>query len=198
MVGVTPKGDEPSTMHNVGKHGATRGRQRFHSAELVQRLAAATGVVALNMMLAGVAFGQTQWTGNTSNGWFNAGNWTNGVPTTGVTAIIDTTLHNPTEIRGTGATAADVIIGSVPGANGVLTVTTGVTPGTLTSSGVIVGNSGTGTLTVANGSIVSGPVVIANNAGSIGTLNISAGAGSPAVAPGTLNTTSVAFARSSD
>ena len=139
MVGVTPKGDEPSTMHNVGKHGATRGRQRFHSAELVQRLAAATGVVALNMMLAGVAFGQTQWTGNTSNGWFNPGNWSNGVPTTGVTATIDTTSPNPTEIRGTGAVAGNVFIGSTPGASGVLTMTLGVTPGTLTSSGVIVG-----------------------------------------------------------
>ena len=61
------------------------------------------------------------------------------------------------------------------------------------SSGVNIGNSGTGTLTVANGGIVSGPVVIATNGGSIGTLNIGAGAGSPAVAPGTLNTTSVAF-----
>jgi outer membrane autotransporter protein len=180
-------------MHNVGKHGATRGRQRFHSAELVQRLAAATGVVALNMMLASVAFGQTQWTGNTSNGWFNPGNWSNGVPTTGVTATIDTTSPNPTEIRGTGAVAGNVFIGSKPGANGVLTVTLGVTPGTLTSSGVIVGNSGTGTLTVANGGIVSGPVVIANNAGSVGALNIGASAGSPPVAPGKLNTTSISF-----
>ena len=52
---------------------------------------------------------------------------------------------------------------------------------------------GTGTLTVANGGIVTGPIVIATNGGSIGTLNIGAGAGNPTVAPGTLNSTSVAF-----
>jgi hypothetical protein len=69
----TPKGGEPSTMHNIGKHGATRGRQRFHSAQLFRRLAAATGIVALNMMMAGAAFGQTNWTGLTSNGWLTPG-----------------------------------------------------------------------------------------------------------------------------
>jgi T5SS/PEP-CTERM-associated repeat protein len=61
------------------------------------------------------------------------------------------------------------------------------------SSGVNVGNSGTGTLTVADGGVVTGPIVIANNAGSIGILNIGAVAGNPAVSPGTLTTSSVAF-----
>ena len=61
------------------------------------------------------------------------------------------------------------------------------------SSGVNIGNLGTGTLTIADGGIVTGPVVIATNAGAIGTLNIGAGAGSPAAAPGTLNAPSVAF-----
>ena len=56
-----------------------------------------------------------------------------------------------------------------------------------------IGNSGTGTLTIADGGIVTGPVVIATNAGSIGTLNIGAGAGNPAAAPGTLTAPSVAF-----
>ena len=128
---------------------------------------------------------------------------------------------NPTEVRAPALWPVMLYSGSVAGANGVLTVTLGsVTPGTLTdtaasigdaagslgmvmvsgagstwtnSLGVIVGNFGTGTLTVANGGLVSGPVVIANHAGSMGALNIGAGAGSPAVAPGTLNTTSVAF-----
>ena len=61
------------------------------------------------------------------------------------------------------------------------------------SSGVNIGRLGTGTLTIADGGIVTGPIVIATNAGSIGTLNIGAGAGSPAAAPGTLNAPSVAF-----
>ena len=52
---------------------------------------------------------------------------------------------------------------------------------------------GTGTLTIADGGIVTGPIVIATNAGAIGTLNIGAGAGNPAAAPGTLTAPSVAF-----
>ena len=57
-----------------------------------------------------------------------------------------------------------------------------------------IGNFGTGTLTIADGGIVTaGPVVIAANAGAIGTLNIGAGAGNPAAAPGTLTAPSVAF-----
>ena len=57
-----------------------------------------------------------------------------------------------------------------------------------------IGNVGTGTLTIADSGVVAAPnVVIANNAGSIGTLNIGAGAGNPAAAPGTLNVPSIAF-----
>ena len=61
------------------------------------------------------------------------------------------------------------------------------------SSGVNIGNLGTGTLTIADGGVVTGPIVIATNAGAIGTLNIGAGAGNPAAAPGTLTAPSVAF-----
>ena len=62
------------------------------------------------------------------------------------------------------------------------------------SPGIEVGTlGGTGTLTVADGGTVSGPIFVASTAGSIGTVNIGAAAGNPAVAPGTLNTASVAF-----
>ena len=61
------------------------------------------------------------------------------------------------------------------------------------SSGVNIGNLGTGTLTIADSGLVTGPIVIATNAGSTGTLNIGAGAGNPAAAPGTLTAPSVAF-----
>ena len=72
-------------------------------------------------------------------------------------------------------TAFTANIGNAAGSQGTVTVTG---PGSTwsNSSGVNIGNSGTGTLTVANGGIVSGPVVIATNGGSIGTLNIGAGA----------------------
>ena len=61
------------------------------------------------------------------------------------------------------------------------------------TSAVNIGNLGTGTLTIADGGVVTGPIVIATNAGSIGTLNIGAGAGNPAAAPGTLTAPSLAF-----
>ena len=60
--------------------------------------------------------------------------------------------------------------------------------------GLTIGNLGTGSLTIAGGATVTAPTVaIAPNAGSTGTLNIGAGAGNPAAAPGTLSAPSVAF-----
>ena len=83
-------------------------------------------------------------------------------------------------------------IGNSAGSNGTVTVTgAGSTWSNL--FGVNIGNSGTGTLTIANGGVVTGPIVIANNAGSIGTLNIGAGPGNPPAAPGMLTTPSVVF-----
>ncbi len=90
-------------------------------------------------------------------------------------------------------TAFTANIGNGAGSQGTVTVS-GAGSMWTNSSGVNIGNSGTGTLTIANGGIVTAPaVVIANNAGSIGTLNIGAGAGNPAAAPGTLTASSVAF-----
>ena len=85
-------------------------------------------------------------------------------------------------------------IGNNAGSQGTVTVT-GAGSTWRNGSGVNIGNSGTGTLTIANGGLVTvnGPIVIANNAGSIGTLNIGTGAGNPAAAPGTLTTQSVVF-----
>jgi outer membrane autotransporter protein len=84
-------------------------------------------------------------------------------------------------------------IGEGTGSLGTVTVT-GAGSTWTNSSGVNIGRLGTGTLTIADGGAVSaGPVVIATNGGSIGTLNIGAGAGNPAVAPGTLTAPSIAF-----
>ena len=101
------------------------------------------------------------------------------------------TIANGGAVNNTTAFAAN--IGNGAGSQGTVIVT-GAGSTWSNSSGVNVGNSGTGTLTIANGGIVTaGPIVIAANAGSIGTLNIGAGAGSPAAAPGALTTPSVAF-----
>ena len=90
-------------------------------------------------------------------------------------------------------TAFAANIGNGAGSQGTVTVT-GAGSTWSNSSGVNIGNLGTGTLTIADGGIVTAPtVVIATNAGAIGTLNIGAGAGNPAAAPGTLTAPSVAF-----
>ena len=90
-------------------------------------------------------------------------------------------------------TAFAANIGNGAGSQGTVTVT-GAGSTWSNSSGVNIGNLGTGTLTIADGGIVNaGPIVIATNAGAIGTLNIGAGAGNPAAAPGTLTAPSVAF-----
>ena len=90
-------------------------------------------------------------------------------------------------------TAFAANIGEGAGSLGTVTVT-GAGSTWSNSPGLNIGNLGTGTLTIADsGTVTAGPVVIATNAGSIGTLNIGAGAGSPAAAPGTLTTPSLAF-----
>ena len=83
-------------------------------------------------------------------------------------------------------------IGNGAGSQGTVTVT-GAGSIWSNSSGVNIGNLGTGTLTIADGGVVAGPIVIATNVGAIGTLNIGAGAGNPAAAPGTLTAPSLAF-----
>ena len=100
-----------------------------------------------------------------------------------------TIANGGTVINITGFTAN---IGNGAGSQGTVSVT-GAGSTWSNSSAVNIGNSGTGTLTVADSGIVAGPIVIAANAGSTGTLNIGAGAGNPAAAPGTLTAPSVVF-----
>jgi fibronectin-binding autotransporter adhesin len=90
-------------------------------------------------------------------------------------------------------TAFAANIGNGAGSQGTVIVTG---PGSTwsNSSGVNIGASGTGVLTIADGGVVTAAgVSIATNAGSVGTLNIGAAPGSPAAAPGTLTAASVAF-----
>ena len=91
-------------------------------------------------------------------------------------------------------TAFTANIGSAAGSQGTVIVT-GTGSAWSNSSGLNVGSSGTGTLTIAdNGTVTSGgPFMVARGAGSVGTLNIGASAGNPAAAPGTLNAANVAF-----
>lgn len=45
---------------------------------------------ALCLSLSAIAQTQTIWTGQTSTDWFNASNWTNGLPASGKNAVIPT------------------------------------------------------------------------------------------------------------
>jgi T5SS/PEP-CTERM-associated repeat protein/autotransporter-associated beta strand protein len=100
------------------------------------------------------------------------------------------TISNGGKVNNITLTPAN--IGNGPGSQGTVTVTgTGSTWSN--QFGVNVGNRGAGALTIADGGLLTGPVVIATNTGSIGTLNIGAGAGDPAAAPGTPTAPSVAF-----
>ena len=83
-------------------------------------------------------------------------------------------------------------IGEFAGSQGTVMVT-GAGSTWTNSSGMNIGNLGTGTLTIVDGGVVNGPIVIAANASATGTLNIGAGAGNPAAAPGTLTAPSIAF-----
>jgi len=95
-----------------------------------------------------------------------------------------------------GGTVSDVIgyIASNAGSTGTVTVT-GNGSSWANSLDLAVGNSGIGSLTIQNGGMVkaNGAAWVAVEAGSVGTLNIGAASGQAAVAPGTLNTSSVLF-----
>ena len=121
--------------------------------------------------------------------------WTNG-PSGGLNigsfgAGSLTITNGGTVINGSFLEAAN--IGNAAGSTGAVRVA-GAGSTWINVFRVNIGNSGMGTLTIAEGGIVTTPnVVIANNAGAIGTLNIGAGAGNPAAAPGTLTAPSIAF-----
>lgn len=85
-------------------------------------------------------------------------------------------------------------LGEATGSSGAATVTG--SGSTWANSGTLyIGNNGTGKLTIADGGTVTvtGSTVIANLADSTGTLYIGGAEGSPAAAPGTLQTGSLLF-----
>jgi T5SS/PEP-CTERM-associated repeat protein len=143
-----------------------------------------TAVMALLSASTVATRAQTNWTGATSPDWFNALNWTAGVPA-GTSATINTTTPNPTVVAAAGATAQSLDVGTPVGLGnltitngGTLTTFGGVNVGTgfgrgdvtvtgpgsqlfVINSGVQVGGAGPGigTLTVTNGGFVNGQVL---------------------------------------
>jgi len=111
-----------------------------------------TSVVALGVVLATTTPSRAfdDWTGAASTDWFNAGNWAAGVPTNSTSARMDTVTPNATVVGAAGAQA----------------------------TGLRVGVSGTGALTIQTGGTVSNTLgIIGDNAGSSGTVTVD-GAGS--------------------
>ncbi len=103
----------------------------------VRALVSSTALVAVSTLFAPAmpAQAQTNWTaGANSTDWFTAGNWDNGVPTAGHSATLDTVTPFPTVIGGPGASAQIVLVGNQ--GTGQLTIQDG---GELGSSVGVVG-----------------------------------------------------------
>jgi T5SS/PEP-CTERM-associated repeat protein len=170
----------------------------------------ASGLLACVLASASLpAYAQTSWTGATSTDWFTGGNWNTGVvPTAADLVVLDTITPNPTVVTGGVAAVANILFVAQT-ATGALTITNGTmnitgadigegvgSQGTATVTGVgstwtnsnllSVGTNGTGTLTIANGGVVSnadGFVGFAS--GSQGAVTVT-GAGSAWASSGTL------------
>lgn len=128
---------------------------------------------------------ETFWTGSISDDWFEAGNWSSGVPGIGIGAGINSSNPNPTRISGTTPASTGVLLFGIGGMNGdgILSIqgggqlfsTTGqlgssagtefATTGTVTVTGegsawtnsaqLTIGSSWRGDLTIADGGEVS-------------------------------------------
>ena len=162
----------------------------------------ASSVLALGLVSATVMPSRAAelWTGTNSTDWFDAGNWSAGVPSNATSTRIDTVAPNATVIGAAGAQSTGLRVGVF--GTGALTIQNGGTvnntlgiiadqlgsTGTATVDGVgsawtnssdfYVGAGGNGMLTVSNGgsvSMVHG--FIGNFAGSTGAVTVD-GAGS--------------------
>jgi T5SS/PEP-CTERM-associated repeat protein len=119
----------------------------------------------------------------------------NGLMTISNQGTVSVTGSGGTFIAGecSGAGLASFCATPVHGGAGAVTVTG---PGSVLNAGTVlsIGEFGAGTLTIANeAQVFAASASIAENAGSTGRLNIGAPAGGAPVAPGTLNTPTVAF-----
>ena len=121
------------------------------------------------------------WLNVTSNSWFLAGNWN---PATVPTASDSVTINNggTATISSAGAVARNIILGNTAGQSGNIEVIGGsltLTPGGYPTGSILVGNLGTGTVTVSNGGTVSASstYIAANAAGATGTVTVT-GSGS--------------------
>ncbi|WP_049823254.1 autotransporter domain-containing protein [Bradyrhizobium sp. WSM2254] len=150
--------------------------------------------------------GTPQWLGTASSNWFIAGNWSGSPPSVpsaaDISTTIDTTTPNTAVINGGAAATQQLVIGNSGNGNLAITNGGGLTTsgfgylgffanstGTVSvdgagsnwdiSSGLTVGHSGTGALTITHGGLVTstGAINIGANAGATGSVLVD-GAGS--------------------
>lgn len=135
------------------------------------RVALATGTA---MLLAAPALAQTVWTGATSTDWAVAGNWSAGAPNGATSVEINSTPANIATVQTAGQQAANVSIAAGTGQTGTLIVTGSSTTLATTPNGLfLVGDVGTGVLTVSGGASLTTQITsIGNNVGAVGTATV--------------------------
>ncbi|MGN6366960.1 MAG: hypothetical protein ACTHN5_01740 [Phycisphaerae bacterium] len=114
------------------------------------------------------ARGATWQTG--SGDWFTVSNWSGGVPTSGVTALISN--GGTAQITTTGATASALELGVSSGQQGAVSLGAG---GALTAGTQYVGMSGSGTFTQLDGTNTLAVMYLGYGAGSSGTYLLEGG-----------------------
>ncbi|QOC23268.1 hypothetical protein IC757_03705 [Wenzhouxiangella sp. AB-CW3] len=176
----------------------------------------ATGVLLLTLagMPALADEPDTVWTGQSGSDWFEAGNWSSGVPETGDRVHIDTSDPNPTEVTAAGTEEiGDLVVGVEDEGSATLIIEQGGaldqqgstnialesgSEGSATVSGsdstwiagaeLIVGEEGDGTLLIEDGGTMTHQnfVSVGGVAGGEGSVTVT-GAGSTWNAGGTMN-----------
>jgi T5SS/PEP-CTERM-associated repeat protein len=140
----------------------------------ISMLGSALACALLAVSPPAVAQMQTHWVDGTGD-WFNAANWSAGVPNSNITAKINN--GGTAQIGATGAAASDLNLGVDTAHSGTVAVDGSgeLSVGAISGLGV----NGTGTLNVTNGGAVSSPSYtwIGVNAGSVGNVTVD-GAGS--------------------
>jgi outer membrane autotransporter protein len=182
-VTVTGAGSSWQINSSVAVGGLGTGTLTIQDGGVLRSDGASVGMSAGSTGAVTVTGAGSAWNNGTSNTGLNIGSFGTGT----------LTVANGGQVINI-ATGTAANIGQAAGSQGLATVTGA---GSMWSNtfGLNIGNSGTGTLTIADGGVVSGlgPIVIAANAGAIGTLNIGAGPGAPAAAPGTISTPILEF-----
>ncbi|MAZ82125.1 MAG: hypothetical protein CME90_00720 [Hoeflea sp.] len=122
--------------------------QRRRTLVSTRAFLASTALIALPLMHTQAQAETTNWTGSISTNWFDAGNWTAGVPDAGDEVIMNTQTPNQTVISTPGAVGEDVFVSN--GVDATLTVTGA---GTLNSRTFATTDAptGVGTVNVING-----------------------------------------------